>query len=115
MQCYVKNQPGASAAEPLWTDGRYFATLRRHVGRTAKADQFDGLGRPSYMARSRENGAMHISTQSEVYQKPRFRLVLALLLAGWGLAMTAGCAVEDQKPRTVTEFLKLPRVGETQE
>jgi hypothetical protein len=38
-----------------------------------------------------------------------------MLLAGCGLAMAAGCAAEDKKPRTVTEFLKLPRVGETQE
>jgi hypothetical protein len=58
---------------------------------------------------------MQNTSDSEVHQKPLIHLVLTVVLAGCGLAMTAGCAVEDQKPRTVTEFLKLPRVGETQE
>jgi hypothetical protein len=50
-----------------------------------------------------------------VPQKPLLGLWLAMVVAGCGLAMATGCAVEDKKPKTVTEFLKLPRVGETRE
>jgi hypothetical protein len=39
---------------------------------------------------------------------PRF--LLAMLLAG--PVLFAGCAAEDKKPKTVSEFLKQPRVGE---
>jgi hypothetical protein len=57
---------------------------------------------------------MHISQRIDVHQQSLRRWLLAMLIAGCGLAMTVGCAVEEQKPRTVTEFLKLPRVGENQ-
>jgi hypothetical protein len=57
---------------------------------------------------------MHTSPRIEVHQPSLRCCLLAILLAGCGLAMTVGCAVEEQKPRTVTEFLKLPRVGENQ-
>ena len=41
------------------------------------------------------------------------RLLLAMTIAG-AVAMSSGCAAEDKNPRTVTEFLKMPRVGEVQ-
>jgi hypothetical protein len=58
---------------------------------------------------------MRTSQQSANHSTSILRHLLAVLIAGCGLAVAAGCAAEDKKPRTVTEFLKQPRVGELQE
>jgi hypothetical protein len=104
---------------PLNRSGRVDDFVRhsaaRRVGRPSEADPFDGLGRPSYMVRQAVNRAMCTSLHSAGQQKPLFPLVLAVLLAGCGLTMAFGCVAEDKRPQTVTEFLKLPRVGETQQ
>jgi hypothetical protein len=42
------------------------------------------------------------------------RLLLATLLAGCGAAQLVGCVAENKNPQTVTEFLKMPRVGEAE-
>jgi hypothetical protein len=58
---------------------------------------------------------MHASQATAAHPKLFLRHLLAVLIAGCGLALAAGCVAEDKKPRTVTEFLKQPRVGELQE
>lgn len=58
---------------------------------------------------------MHASQETAVHLIPILRHLMAVLIAGCGLALATGCAAEDKKPRTVTEFLKQPRVGEIQE
>ena len=58
---------------------------------------------------------MRASHQSAVHAYSVVRHLLAVSIACCGLALATGCAAEDKKPRTVTEFLKQPRVGEIQE
>jgi hypothetical protein len=58
---------------------------------------------------------MHASQATAAHPIPPLRQLLAVLMVGFGLALATGCAAEDKKPRTVTEFLKQPRVGELQE
>ena len=58
---------------------------------------------------------MRARQQSTEHRNAFLRHLLAALIAGCGLSLATGCVAEDKKPRTVTEFLKQPRVGELQE
>ena len=70
---------------------------------TAEASGLRRL-RGDFLAWGKEFGAFTVCRQA---------VFAALLLCSSTIALSLGCAAEEKKPQTVTEWMQQPRVGET--